>query len=249
MAATRGVTAPMGRRTLLLVSALLIAALGSAMVYIYAQSADARAREGLEMRRVLVAAENIPKDTTVEEAQTNQWLQTREINAEAVVDGAVSAVEQIGGDVALVQIYAGEQIIPEKFGSTEEASGPVPLTAGNVAITVSVNDPQRVANFVTPGSSVAIFVTGSRDGEEGTRLLLPEVKVAGVGDSTSAPATTTGGQQSTQAPSALLTLDVTQDQAQKIIFAQTQGVLYLGLRNGASAVSDRGETTSGNLFN
>jgi pilus assembly protein CpaB len=248
MAATRGVTVPMGRRTLLLVSALLIAALGSALVYLYAQSADARAREGLEMRRVLVATQDIAANVTVEEANTNLWLQPREINAEAVVEGAVSSVEEIGGDRALVDIYAGEQIIPEKFGSSGEASGPVPLTAGNLAITVSVQDPQRVANFVTPGSRVAIFWTGSRDGEDGTRLLLPEVIVAAVGDSASPPATTTGGQQSTQAPSALLTLDVTQDQAQKIIFAQTQGVLYLGLRNGASDVSDRPPTTSGNLF-
>ena len=249
MATTRGVTAPMGRRTLLLVSALLIAALGSALVYLYAQSADARAREGLEMRRILVAAENIPRDTTVEEAQTNLWLQTREINAEAVVETAVSSVDQIDGDVALVDIYAGEQILPDKFGSSEEASGPVPLTEGNLAITVSVQDPQRVGNFVTPDSLVAIFVTGSRDGEDGTSLLLEKVKVAAVGNSTTPPSNTTGEQQSTQEQSALLTLDVTQDQAQKIIFAQTQGTLYLGLVNGASQVARGPATTSGNLFN
>ena len=248
MAATRGVTAPMGRRTLLLVAALLIAALGSIMVYLYAQSADARAREGLELRRVLVATQDIAARVTLEEASTNGWLQQREFNAEAVIEEAVSSVDQIGGDVALVDIYAGEQILPEKFGSVEEATGAVPLTEGNLAITVPLNDPQRVANFVTPGSSVAIFLTGQKDGEEGTSLLLPEVTVTGVGDSTSAPATTTDGQPSALAPSALLTLDVTQDQAQKIIFARTQGELYLGLRNAASSVSDLDATTAENLF-
>jgi pilus assembly protein CpaB len=248
MAATRGVTAPMGRRTLLLVSALLIAALGSTMVYLYAQSADERAREGLELRRVLVATQDIPRGTPAEEASTNLWLDEHDLNAEAVADNALSSIDGISDQVALVDIYAGEQILPDKFGSAEEATGAVPLTEGNLAITVSINDPQRVANFVTPGSSVAIFLTGPRDGEEGTSLLLPEVKVAAVGDSTSPPATTTDGQQSTQAPDALLTLDVTQDQAQKIIFAQTQGVLHLGLRTPDSDVSDQGATTTGNLF-
>jgi pilus assembly protein CpaB len=252
MAATRGVTAPMGRRTLLLVSALLIAALGSALVYLYAQSADARAREGLEMRRILVATEDIPEGTPVAQAETNLWFQSREINAEAVVDGALSSIDPIRDQVALVDIYDGEQILSDKFGAAEEASGPVPLTDGNLAMTVSLGDPQRVVNFVTPGSSVAIFLTGpTRDGEEGTSLLLDRVRVAGVGDSTSPLETaSTGGQQSGQTPSALLTLDVTQAQAQKIIFAQTQGVLYLGLVNAASSV-DTGQqaTTSGNLFN
>ena len=247
MAATRGVTATMGRRTLLLVAALLIAALGSTMVYLYAQSADERAREGLEMRRVLVATQNIPRGTLAAEARTNLWLDESDLNAEAVADNALSSIDGISDQVALVDIYAGEQILPEKFGPAEEAAGAVPLTE-DLWITVSVNDPQRVANFVTPGSSVAIFLTGPREGEEGTSLLLPEVKVAAVGASTSPPATTAGGQEPTQVPSALLTLDVTQDQAQKIIFAQTQGVLYLGLRTPDSEVSDQGATTSENLF-
>ena len=217
------------------------------MVYLYAQSADARARDGLEMRQVLVATQNIEAGVAVEEARTNLWLEPREINAEAVVDGALSSVESISDQVLLVDIYAGEQVLQQKFGSPEEASGPVPLTEGNLAITVSINDPQRVANFVTPGASVAIFVTGPRDEEEGTSLLLEKVKVAAVGDSTSPPATTTG-QQSTQGESALLTLDVPQADAQKIIFAQTQGPLYLGLVNAASTVSQGQATTSGNLF-
>ena len=220
------------------------------MVYLYAQSADARAREGLEMRRILVAAEDIPEGTPVAQAETNLWFQSREINAEAVVDGALSSIDPIRDQAALVDIYAGEQILSDKFGSAEEASGLVPLTERNLAMTVSLGDPQRVVNFVTPGSSVAIFLTGpTREGEEGTSLLLDRVRVAGVGDSTSPPETPTGGQQAAQTPSALLTLDVTQAQAQKIIFAQTQGALYLGLVNAASSV-DRGQqaTTSGNLF-
>jgi pilus assembly protein CpaB len=247
MAATRGVTAPMGRRTLLLVSALLIAALGSTMVYLYAQSADARAREGLELRSVYVATQDIEEGTTVEEAMANFWFEPDEISADAVVDGALSSTQPISNQVSLVKIYAGEQIVQQKFGPVEEASGPVPLEEGHIAIAVSINDPQRVANFVTPGSSVAIFVTGPRDGEEGTSLLLEKVKVAAVGDSTSPPATTTG-QQSTQGESALLTLDVPQADAQKIIFAQTQGPLYLGLVNAASNVSKGQATTSENLF-
>jgi pilus assembly protein CpaB len=228
MAATRGVTAPMGRRTLLLVSALLIAALGSTMVYLYAQSADARAREGLALKSVLVAQVDVPAGTPVSDAAV--WFDREELNAEAVADGALGSVQGREDQVTLVPIYAGEQLLAEKVGDSGQTSGRVPLTEGNIAVTIALGDPERVANFVTPGSTVAIFLTGpDAEGAQTTRLLLGDVKVAGVGDTTS-----TG--DTPQGPTALLTLDVSQPDAQKIILAQTQGRLYLARTDGASTV-------------
>jgi pilus assembly protein CpaB len=246
----------MGRRTLLLIAALLIAALGSTMVFLYAQSADERAREGLQLREVLVAQVDIPQGTTVAAAEETLAFVTEQLNAEAVADGALSSVEAIRDQVALVPIYAGEQILPQKFGTQAQTTGQLPLTEGNLAMTISLGDPQRVVNFVTPGSTVAIFITTNNPEDEeptlATRILLDRVRVIGVGDSTPVTQTTTTpeGEQTTQVPSALLTFDVNQDQAQKIIFAQGQGELYLGLVDESSAVNaGQAPTDFGNLFN
>jgi pilus assembly protein CpaB len=96
-----------------------------------------------------------------------------------------------------------------------------------------------VAGFVVPGSEVAVFATlpttagaGGQQSEE-TGVLLPSVEVIGVGASTLSTQTTTtdqGEQTTEEIPRAILTLEVDQLQAQKIINAQSGGSLYVALR-------------------
>ena len=51
--------ATMGRRTIVLVSALLIAALGTLLVFLYVRGADNRADAGRKTQTVLVATQTI----------------------------------------------------------------------------------------------------------------------------------------------------------------------------------------------
>ena len=62
----------MARRSVLLIVAALIAALGTAMILLYVQGINARATEGQDLVRVLTATEVIEPGETMDEAQV-RW--------------------------------------------------------------------------------------------------------------------------------------------------------------------------------
>jgi pilus assembly protein CpaB len=132
-----------------------------------------------------------------------------------------------------------------------------------MAISVNLTDPARVAGFVNPGSQVAIFVTGTEkavDVATGaaagaelpfSRLLLERVTVLGVGSTTPVSTTTTdqSGQSTTeQLPRTLLTLSVDQSQAEKLLYAVSNGELAFGLLTDQSVVAPAPPMTFENLF-
>ncbi len=104
---------------------------------------------------------------------------------------------------------------------------------------------------MNPGAKVAIFLTGSGDKGGYTRLLLPSVQVIGAGTTTVVSTTTTdatGAQVAEQLPKTLLTLAVSQPEAEKVLFAGTNGELTFGLLNADSQVAPSQGVSSVNLF-
>jgi pilus assembly protein CpaB len=94
----------------------------------------------------------------------------------------------------------------------------------------------------------ATTATGSQDF---TRILLPKVLVIAVGSTTTVPQTTTdqaGNQTTQQVSTTILTVGVSQDEAQKIIFAQGHGQLTLALLDGNSDVQSGPGADTDNLF-
>jgi pilus assembly protein CpaB len=246
----------MGRRTILLLVAVVIAALGATLVFLYVQGVEAKADEAREPVEVLTADEVINAGESTEEA-LGKFVKTS-VPRENVLEGAITSTDQIAGLVALTTIYEGEQILPAKFGAggTQET---ITIPDGTMAISVQLSDPARVAGNVLPGSEVAVFLStsseeGAAQGDAGgdfTRLLFPKVEVIGVGSTTLLTSTTTdeSGEQTTEeVPRTILTLALTQQQAEQIIFAQGHGELSMGLLNDKSVVRPGAGVDSSNLF-
>lgn len=205
----------MGRRTILLIAALVVAALGTVLVFLYASNADERATEGQQLVKVLVAKTQVnPGTTGTQAAQAGAFVE-QEIPSDTTVPGVLSSVTAIQNLVALVPIYPGQQIIAQQWGSSDQVSG-LGLPEGKIALSLSLGDPERVAGFVNPGSTVAIFATGGPS----VRLLLSNITVLGVG-ATTVNAQPSGSAGNTENVStAILTLAVTQQEAEQIIAAQ-----------------------------
>jgi pilus assembly protein CpaB len=242
----------MGRRTVLLIVAALIAVMGSSMVFLYVKSADDRARDKQDPVEILTAVTPINPGETLSEAQAAGKLALAPIPRELVLPGALTSVGEFGNLVALTPVYATEQIVSAKFGSAGDQEI-LTIPDGMIAISVSLSDTGRVAGFVSPGSEVAVFLTGSDagGGVAGTRLLLPTVSVIAVATDTIAPAATAEGGTAAaaeQLPRTLFTLAVTQAQAQKLIYASSNGELAFGLLTDASQVRQGPPTTGVNLF-
>lgn len=240
----------MGRRTVLLIAALVVAALGTTLVYAYVNRTDERARKDQEAVDVLVAKTLIRAGTSGSAAQANGAFKLQPIPRAATVAGYLDSSRQIRDLVAVSDIYPGEQIIPQKFAPAGTA-GALPIPTTKIGMSFQLGDPQRVAGFVNPGSDVAIFVTIANGGPSrngpATRLLLAKVPVIAIGPTTLRPASGTDANKEA-VPTAILTLAVDQVQGEKIVLAQTVGSLWFALVTKDSRVAPDAGVDSSNLF-
>lgn len=241
----------MGRRTVLLIVAALIAALGTTMVFLYVRGADSRAEAGQQPVQVLKAVAQINPGETLADAQAAGKIQLGNVPKAQVLTGAVNSTSGLDGSVALATIYPGEQIVTGKFGAPGDQET-LTIPDGDLAMSVNLSDTGRVAGFVSPGAKVAVFVnTTDTAGKDTTRLLLDSVQVIAVGDTTVVSTTKTdaeGAQTTEQLPKTLITLAVPQDQAQKLLFGAAHGELSFGLLNDKSRVKAGPGVTTANLF-
>jgi pilus assembly protein CpaB len=244
----------MDRRRILLVVAVLVAAVGSALVFLYTKGADTRAEEKFDTVEVLEATAVIAPGETFEDAQAAGKLALQAVSKDALLDGYQTTADSLNGTVSLGTIYPGEQIISAKWGQSAAVQSTLQIPDTNMAVSVNLTDPARVAGFVNPGSEVAIFLTGSDQvsGASYAQLLLERVTVLGVGSTTPVSTTTTdesGASTTEQLPRTLLTLSVNQLQAEKVLYAAGNGELSFGLLTDASEVTpDAGPMTFENLF-
>jgi pilus assembly protein CpaB len=241
----------MARRTLLLTAAFLVAALGTTLVFLYVQRVDDRALEDQQPRRVLVVKTLIGQGTSVAEAERAGAFELRDVASSSVAPGALGDLTPVRNLVALAPLFPGEQVLQAKFGNPGSASA-LALPAGKIAVSVQLGDPARVAGFVQPGSEVALFaslsVPVSGKTTQVTNVLLPRVTVIAVGPSTVTQATQDANANPEALPRALMTLALSQSEAQRVIFADGQGELYFGLLDKQSKTGKGSPTTLQNLF-
>lgn len=243
----------MDRRRILLAAAVLVAAMGAALVFLYVKGADTRAEQRFDTVEVLRATALIEPGEKIEDAQAAGKLALEAVSQEQLLDGYQQSTDALVGMVALTPIYPGEQVIAAKFGASAAVQSALQIPDGMMAISVNLTDPARVAGFVSPGSEVSVFLSGtdSETGQSYTRMLLGRVTVLGVGSTTPVSTTTTdetGASTTEQLPRTLLTLSLDQKQAQKVLFGSSNGELAFALLTDKSAVADEPATTSETLF-
>jgi pilus assembly protein CpaB len=246
------------RRKVLVLVAALIAALGTAVVFLYVRGADGRADQKFAAQQVLVAKSAIAPGETLTAAQAAGKIVPKTVTAGSLVPGSVTDLASIPGkEVATTTIYPGEQILASKFGTSGSGASTLGIPKDQIAISIQLDDPGRVAGFVNPGDHVVIFASASADGGSGkaggTQVLLPNVTVIGVGSTTTVATTTTdatGAQTTESLPRTLMTLALDQKDAQKVIFAKNGGsTLTFGLRSSTSQIAAMPPTNLSNLFN
>jgi pilus assembly protein CpaB len=259
LAALGPIEGHMGRRTLLLIAALVVAALGTTGVFLYVNGVDDRAQAGVKIDEILVAKAAIPAGTTAQQASDQGLIDTAEYLHKSIVGLPVmSDISGIATKVAISDIQAGVPILATQFGDLTDTSA-LHVPDGKVAISVQLGDPARVAGFITPGDEVAIFLYmtdaagAANAGQAASRPLLSPVQVIAAGSTTLVPTTTTTGetQQTEQVAKAILTLAVDQREAQKILYAEGNGAtMYFALLGKGTKIDLTDTGANGkNLFN
>jgi len=240
----------MGRRTILIVVALVIATVGALLVFMYVQGVDDRAVAQQQPRQVLTATTEIAPGESVENAMAAGKFELTAVPDANVLAGALDNTDPIDGMVATSAVYPGEQIITAKFGEPGSDTK-LGIPEDRLAISVDLADPNLVAGFVSPGSQIALFVTWGDGDDARIQLLLEDVTVLATGQATLATVTSTEGAEAeaTDAvPSTILTLAVSQEEAEEIRLAERVGTLSLALRTEDSKTAMTAGTTADTLF-
>lgn len=227
----------MSRRLGLLATALAVAMLGTFAVFSYVSKVEANTLSGAEPVDVLVAAERLSAGTTGKTASDDQLVELVSMPRRSVPEGALTSLDQVGAQSLVSDVFAGEVMLRAKFADQTARTGELLIPKDKLAVSVELGDPQRVAGFVVPGSEVAVFATvtpasagGGTTAQEFTRLLLARTSVIAVGPVTLRPDETKDDADDEEAVAkAVLTLAVTQQEAERLVHGVQTGELYLAL--------------------
>ena len=250
----------MGRRVLAVIAAAVIALVGALLVLLYARGADNRAIEAASPTAVYVSDQIVPAGTPLKDAVRLELISETRAAAQSVPEGALTTVDDANSAlVALADIPPGQFLLSASFGEVPLGEKALQVGAGKLAVSVQLSDPARVGTFVTPGSDLTVFMTyklrklGTSDEDkafndldiQGTSVLLDTVKVIAMDEKSLNPPqnqpqnTEEDPQQGEPTPSLLVTLEVTPEQATRLVHAINNYVLYAGLRGSEVTVDPK----------
>lgn len=221
----------MNRSRLMMIGALAIAAGFLVSVYVYK---NLQARSGSSSdngAEVMVAANDLQVGARVEERD----IKVIKIPAADLPPSAPRRKADVIGRGVIIPISKGEFILPTRLAAENAGAGlPALIPPGMRAVSVRVNEVVSVAGFVTPGTRVDVLLTGSPAGagDQQTTTVLQNVAVLASGHTLER--TSTGEAQNT----AVITLLVTPDDAQRLTLASTEGRIQLALRNPVDTKQD-----------
>jgi len=242
----------MDRRRIFLVVAVVVALMGTALVFLYVRGADQRAESRFDTVEVLRVTQAIDAGESIDDAAAAGKIAMQPVMRDYLQSGFQTSLDALSGQFATTQIYPGEQVVADKFSATVEVEPDLSIPKGKIAVSVDLTDPARVSGFVNPGTKVTIFYTGVPEGGTGlSRMLLKEVVVIGVGSTSSTQTTTTtaeGEQTTEQLPKTLMTIAVDKEEAEKVLYGQANGELAFGLLNDQSSINPGPGISSQTLF-
>jgi pilus assembly protein CpaB len=172
---------------------------------------------------IVVAANDLQVGTKLEDRD----LKLVNFPEESLPNGVIRQKARAVGRGVLQPISRGEFILSSKLADKDVAGLPALIPSGMRALSVRVNDVIAVAGFVLPGTRVDVLLTGNpgTGGESVTTTVLENVAVLATGQKLERNAA--GEPQNT----AVITLLVSPEDAQKLTLASQEGRIQLSLRN------------------
>ena len=180
----------MGRRTLLLIAALVVAALGTVLVFLYANNARNEGLASQELVQVLVAkSDDRGRAPPVPPPRPPAPSSSRRSRGPTSSPGALSDATPLADLVAIAPIFAGQQIIAAQWGTTGQTTG-LSIPDGQDRALGPARRPRARRRLRRPRLDRGDL----RDRRpEGRRRCSRNVPVIGVGPSGSVPATAADG--------------------------------------------------------
>ena len=207
--------------------ALVFAGLASWGVYKYLKQQEMKTKV-TSVQPLVVAAVEIPVGAKLD--ITN--LKTVAMPQESYPQGGFRDPKELVGRMVIRYLSAGDQVTESKLipkeGSQPSGVMTYLIPKGHRAVTVGVNEVAGVAGFLAPGNRVDLVLTtplpNSATAETISKIVLQNVPILATGQIT---------EQKEGKPAVVptVTLDLSPDDAEKLVHASHKGSLQLLLRN------------------
>jgi len=211
----------MGRRTLLLIMSVLLAATGTAMVALYVRQAERRATANEATAGYVVAARAITRGTTIGPADVT----TRRMRAADQLATAATDLDVVIGRRTSADVLPGTTLDTRLLalpGATVQA----PIRTGQLGVDVLLQDPNRAVSLLGTGSWVRILTEADTPGR--ADVLVKQARVISIGATQESTAALgpdgSNPVGSTTIPEAVVGLSVPPDAARRIVDAQIRQV-------------------------
>jgi pilus assembly protein CpaB len=225
-----------------LIIAVVVGLIAAGAIYSYLNTVQDRAYNDAKLVKVFRVEKPIQKGMPGEQAIDQEFVKSGEIPQKYRPTTALTDINQIRGKVALNDLSAGQIVVDGMFVEPRAAtvSFAQRIPAGQVAVSIQVDQIRGVANLVVPGDQVNILASA----QDGTRYLFQNVNVIAIG---STPAPQPGETTAATAPvgGGLLTFAVPPLAAAKITVATG---IYLTLVPPGNQPVSVPPITPGNLF-
>jgi pilus assembly protein CpaB len=213
----------------LLILAIVIGALGAALVYRQLASLRSEIETARQVPNstvdVVVASETIPLGTRIQ----SKWVKVVPWPRDIAPEGAIADPKAVIDSVARVTIDKNQPLNQSQLLTGNAGLLPSMIPEGMRAMSVKVDDVTGVSGFITPNSRVDVLVAGAAGEGEGnqeqrSKLILQNIKVLAIGKSI---------EQREDKPVEVptVTLLVSPDQAEKLTLAARYEPVRLALRN------------------
>lgn len=249
------------------IAALVLAIIGTALLVVYVQGADARAAQGLNPVKVLVAKDTVPAGTKVEDLAGK--VKVEELPQSAVPAAALESLDGQTGRVTASALQPGEQLLAAKLVDPKElVPGTVPVPDGMQEVTFLLAPERILGGRLEAGDVVTVYSSFKTDDnipadanvpaevkgwKQSTGLLFHDVLVTAVqkaapDDSKNAP--NSSGDSTVAMPngSAFVTVARSDADAAKMVFGAEYGTLWLSKQTDKSSKTQPPVTTFGGLY-
>ncbi len=237
----------MRQRGLVVAVAFLLAIGATAAVFMYVQGVRDEARTGGALKTVIVPTQDITAGTDLNPLIDQGAFRELSVPEDAVVEGAVTSLSELRDKTTTAAILTDEQIPVARLSGGELPGGAIGIPKGMVAVTVALDGPQGGGGVVQRGDHVTLYATfesvqvnttassiqaivhaaqsaasTKQDIGDFTVTLVPDVQVLSVNNPSVESGTTSTG-------IVILTLALTPQDAQAVVFAQEKGKVWTAL--------------------
>lgn len=241
----------MRSRGLVVAIAVVLAVAAAAAVILYTQGVKDEALGDSSQATVIVSSVEIRANEPLNPLVAQDIFKQIRVPQDALVAGAVTDIRQLANATTTSTILANEQIPATRLSTADERPNLIGVSPKHIAVTVELEAPQGGAGNVQPGDNVSVFATyqsvsliagdirqlinnpgsaptgagGKTDLPDFTATLIPTVKVLRIQN----PEVDTETGQQNDSDRIRVTLDLLPEDAQNLVFAQENGLVWLGL--------------------